>query len=74
MEWLEKKYTYSFLVFLFSSLFILFITRSAVGIGNVASVVDGGEDKFVVLLDEEEVETLLDTVVLVAIILLSGRK
>jgi len=64
----ERKFYHCFF------LFILFITRSTVGIGNVASVVGGDEDKFVVLLDEEEFGTLLDTVVFVAIILLSGRR
>jgi hypothetical protein len=72
MEWLAKK-IYILILFLIS-LFILFITRSAVGIGNVASVVGGDEDKFVVLLDEEEVDTLLDTVVFVAIILIIRKK
>jgi hypothetical protein len=53
---------------------LLFTTRSAVGIGVVASVVGGDEDKFVVvLLEEEEVELLLDAVVLVDIMFISGR-
>ncbi len=62
--------------------FLLFITRSNMG-GDVALfvvamvVVDGGEDASDVLLDEEEFEILLDTVVLVAIMIMvypSGRK
>jgi hypothetical protein len=73
MEWLEKRNFYYFIYKFSFSLFILFITRSAVGIGNVASVVGGDEDKIVVLLDAEEVEALLDIVVLVAIIVISGR-
>ena len=58
----------------YSSLFVLFITRSAVGIGNVASVEGGDDDRFVTLLDEEEVEALLDIFfVFVAVRFLSGR-
>jgi hypothetical protein len=70
MEWLEKyKFNDLFINHLFF-LFLLFIIRSTVGIGNVASVVVGGgdEDKLVVgLLDEEEVETLFGKGVIVAI-------
>jgi len=65
-------------------LFLLFITRSKFG-GDVALFVVviaddvgvGGEDASDVLLDEEEFEILLDTVVLVAIMIMvypSGRK
>jgi len=71
MEWLKRKKRIICSKSLSS--FILFITRSAVGIGNVASVEGGDDDKFVILLDEEEVVALLDIVVLVAIRFLSGR-
>lgn len=45
------------------------MTRSTVGIGNVASVVEGGdEERFVAVgrVDDEEVETLFEVVLLVA--------
>ncbi len=63
MEWLNKNHRET-ICFYFFALSILFITRSTVGIGKFASVEVG---------DEEEVDALLDIVVLVAIIYLSGR-
>jgi len=65
-----------------SKTFLLFITRSKF-VGDIALFVVvimddvGGEDASDVLLDEEEFEILLDTVVLVAIMIMvypSGRK
>jgi hypothetical protein len=64
----------------FFGFFLLFITRSNVG-GDVAlfvvvimdDVVVGGEDASDVLLDDEVFEILLDTVVLVAIMIMAYR-